>query len=287
MAAEIAAADRPPQLELDFAPDAHGVTRVTRRRVRYPYTFLKPFWFGDAPRGIATVLLQSGSGGLYGGEQLAQRYACAPGAAVHVTTQAAAVAHAAGSLGMTRQRVDISLAADTYCEYLPELAILFPGAALRQLTEIQMASDAVLIHADGVVSHDPCDRQRPFAHYASEVTIRDLEGRLRVRDALAIDGADFDRMLMQADVQWRACGLLLAAAPSRALDHAAWSTELNALLGKETDRCYVGVGCLPTDTGIACRVLARDGCALRDALTAAWRHLRLMLTGAVAPRARK
>ncbi len=104
------------QLELTFAADGKGRTRVSRRRVRYPYTFLKPFWFGDRPRGIATAMIQSGSGGLFGGERLGQVITLERDAAAHVTNQAATIVHAARGHAATEQNVCLRLAPDAFLE---------------------------------------------------------------------------------------------------------------------------------------------------------------------------
>ena len=101
-----------------------------------------------------------------------------------------------------------------YLEHLPDPLILFPDAALEQRVEACLAPDAVLLHADGIVRHDPGDTDRPFAHYRSVLTLRSADGRLLLRDHLAVDGAAFDRQLAwepRAGVAW----LVLVAAPGR------------------------------------------------------------------------
>src|SRR5690606_19591985 len=134
----------------------------------YPYTFLKPFWFGDRPPGVATVMLQSASGGLFGGEDLAQVVTLAAGAAVHMTTLAATVVHAARMHPPTTQQVRVALGAHAYFEYLPEPLILFPGAHIAQRLAITLDASARCILGDGVVRHDPSPADLPFAAYRSD-----------------------------------------------------------------------------------------------------------------------
>ena len=123
-----AVADNPAaQLELRFAPDVGGVTRVVQRRVCYPYVFLKPFWFGDQPTGIATAIIQSSSGGLFGGERLLQRLRLAPHAAVHLTNQAATIVHAMRGHAATVQRENWSLALMPISNTCPSLSPCFPA----------------------------------------------------------------------------------------------------------------------------------------------------------------
>ena len=133
------------QLDLRFAPDVGGVTRVVQRRVCYPYDFLKPFWFGDQPTGIVTAIIQSSSGGLFGGERLLQRLRLAPHAAVHLTNQAATIVHAMRGHAATVQRVELELGNNAYLEYLPEPVTLFPGAGLEQQVRVTLAPQSVLL----------------------------------------------------------------------------------------------------------------------------------------------
>lgn len=278
------------QLALDFAPDTAGITRVTRRRIRYPYTFLKPFWFDDRPTGIASVLIQSGSGGLYAGERLVQRINLAAGAAVHFSTQAAAVVHAMRGHAPTAQRLELRLAANTYLEYVPDPLILFPDAGLAQHAAIVLDPSAVLLHADGVVRHDPGSGDRPFAIYRNTLDIDCCDGTVLLRERMAVTGEAFDRMLNGADGAWRACGLVVLVAPARVAEHAAWCVLLAErldVLERDMGGLYAASASLPNAAGIACRIVARDGAALRMVLEACWRDLRCAVTGTAAPRKRK
>lgn len=280
-----------PQLEICLARDDDGVTRVRRRRSRYPYVVLRPFWFGDQPEGIASLILQSGSGGLYGGELLGQRYVLDADAAAHITTQAASVVHASRDLGPTVQHVEMHVGPAAHLEYVTDPLILFPGANVRQDVEVSLMPGAVLIYADGIVRHDPGPEDQPFAQYASGLTIRGSDGELLVRDAAFIDGPGFDDILTRETAGWSATGLVLAAAPGQTTHHGAWCSQVNAHLDAlaivRRGEAYASCSLLPNEAGVACRIVARDGQALRATLDASWRALRQAITGAPAPRSRK
>src|SRR5690606_21898971 len=146
--------------------------------------------------------------------------------------------------------------------------ILFPDAALQQQVDVRLADDAVLIHADGIVRHDPGPGDRPFATYRSMLTVRSNDGRLLVRDHLAVNGEAFDRMLhMAPEGCWRGCGLLVAVAPARFDAHEAWCKALNerivALAAVAEGGIYAACAPLPNAAGIACRIVSRDGAGLR------------------------
>lgn len=280
-----------PQLALTFAPDAAGVTRLVRRRVRYPYAFLKPFWFGDRPEGIATAILQSGSGGLFGGERLAQAITLQASAAAHVTTQAAAIAHAARDRPATRQDVTLTLAAGSYLEYLPEPVLLFPGSALVQRIDAAVAPDALLLLGDGIVHHDPAGHGQPFERHASVLEVRRSDGRLLFTDRTAITGIGFDRSLRGAGRAWPACGWLAIVAPDQARHPrlAAGLTEAMRELAvlRAEGRLLAAFAELPNRAGFWCRMLAADGSVLRGAMRCLWRQGRVAATGLPPPRDRK
>lgn len=280
-----------PQLEIRLARDGDGVTRIRRRRSRYPYVVLHPFWFEDQPEGIASLILQSGSGGLYGGEHLGQRFVLDANAAAHITTQAASVVHASQDLGATVQHLEMRVGPAAHLEYIADPLILFPGANLRQDLEAWLMPGAVLIFADGIVRHDPGPEDRSFAQYASRVTIRGSDSELLVRDSAAVDGSGFDGVLMRDRAGWSATGLVLAAAPGQSTHHSAWCSlvndHLDTLAPVTKGEAYASCGLLPNDAGVACRIVARDGQALRDTLEVTWRALHQAIAGAPAPRSRK
>ena len=236
-------------------------------------------------------MLQSGSGGLFGGEQLAQSLTLERGAAAHVTTQAAAIVHAARGTPATLQNIDLNLGPQAFLEYLPEPVILFPDARLAQRTVATLAPGAVLVFGDSFVRHDPGPADRPFASCSNELEVSAANGRLLFADRMAIVGADFDASLGCDDHRWRACGVFVIATPR----FSAVCTDVNIAINRcietlnQSDdlAVYCGAATLPNDAGILCRILARHGAGLRAALDACWSCARVALSGAPPPRRRK
>ena len=279
------------QLELEFAPDTAGITRLVRRRVRYPYTLLKPFWFGDHPKGIATLPLQSGSGGLFAGERLAQHIVARAGSSAHITTQAATVVHGSDSRDPATQAIDIDVRAGAYVEYLPEPVVLFPGAALEQRIRATVAPDAVLVYADGCVLHAPPATGGVFDCYANTFEARDPTGVSLCVDRMRISGSDMVQSLA-ADGRTRgACGALFVLANGRGALLEQLVGTLNAHLVDgplaANGDVYAAAGLLPHGRGAWCRIVAVDGRGLRDALECGWRTVREALCGSPPPRRRK
>ncbi|SVB80552.1 uncharacterized protein METZ01_LOCUS233406, partial [marine metagenome] len=58
------------QLSLRFCRSRHERTELTQRSVTYPWSLTQPFYLEDGPPGMATVIPQSLSGGLFRGDIL-------------------------------------------------------------------------------------------------------------------------------------------------------------------------------------------------------------------------
>ena len=280
-----------PQLDLTFAADAAGTSRLVRRRVRYPYAFLRPFWFGDRPEGIATAILQSGSGGLFGGERLGQRVAVEEGAALHITTQAAAIVHARRGRSAAEQHIALHLAPGSYLEYLPEPMLMFPDGGLEQRIAVEMAADAVLLLGDGIAAHDPEASEgtlpQPFGLHRNSLEVRLPDGRLLFADRGTVTGEGFAAALSGGERPRRACGWFAAVAPGLPERHADLQTGLQAALDDLSGPVDAAAGSLPGGAGAWCRIVAKGGDGLRAAQRACWSAARLTLTGAPPPRNRK
>jgi hypothetical protein len=70
-----------------------GRTVLARQRVPYPFHATRTFYLDRARPEIATLYLQSASGGLYRGDSVALSIVADPHAAAHVTTQASTIVH--------------------------------------------------------------------------------------------------------------------------------------------------------------------------------------------------
>ena len=87
--------------ELGFSR-AGPLTYLGAQRTPHPFHITRPFHLSGDPEGMATLYLQSSSGGLYGDDALSLDVTAAAGTAVHLTTTASTVVHAARG-GRTRQ----------------------------------------------------------------------------------------------------------------------------------------------------------------------------------------
>ena len=283
MAATAIPAARPnggPQAALRFARAPDGRSYIARQRVGYPFHITRPFYFDEAPAGALTLYLQSVSGGIYQGEDLRLTCAAGAGSAAHVTTQAATIVHRMPA-APARQTVALDAQGDALLEYLPDPLIMFPGARLSSVLEIEAHAGATVVASESFAQHDPGGADRRFESFRAEMRIRNEDGRLLALERYDVAG---ERLAAGRGVlaRWPAQGSFVVAHRGPARD--AILTALRAVLAP-TEALYGGASALPNGCGVGVRLLARDGAALRHGLEAAWRAVRLALYGmAPAPR---
>ena len=264
-----------PQAALRFARAPDGRSYIARQRVGYPFHITRPFHFDEAPAGVLTLYLQSVSGGIYQGEDLVMTCAAGAGSAAHVTTQAATIVHRMPA-APARQTVALEAADGALLEYLPDPLIMFPGARLTSVLEIEAAADATVIASESFAHHDPGGEDRRFDSFAAEMRIRDEGGRLLALERYDVEG---ERLAAGRGLvaRWPAQGSFVVAHRGSACE-AILATLRSALT--PTDEFYGGASALPNEAGVGVRLLAQDGAALRRGLEAAWRAVRLALYGA-------
>lgn len=266
-AAVCGAPNRQIEAALRFAVGG-GRTVLVHQRVPYPFHVTRAFQLDRQRPDLATLYLQSAAGGLYRGDRLQMDIDIAPGAAVHITTQAATIVHD------TRERpaaqfTRLHVARDGFAAVVPDPLVLFPGAAIESAIDVTLERDACAIVAEGFAHHDPTDSGRPFAHATLSTIVRNAEGRVLLSDRGAVSGYAFlgsgspagpygavgTLLVLRQGAEWRGAERLDAAALEHRLDAAG---------------CLAGVTRAPHDLGLAVRILAGDGGALARGLDLAF-----------------
>ncbi|MEM7669942.1 MAG: urease accessory protein UreD [Pseudomonadota bacterium] len=241
----------------------------------HPFHITRPFHMADDPAGMATLYLQSSSGGLYGDDELTLSIAADAGTAAQVTTQASTVVHHARG-GCARMGVEITAAEGALIEYLPDPAILFAGARLDTRLSLTLSGGARAILCDAALRHDPDGASAPFERLTAETRITGPEGP-RLIDRIDIAGAEW---AARTGV-WPCHATLLVAGPGA----ADAVIPIQQALGLRPD-LWAGVSAFTNRQITLARILAPDGAALTQALHMGWAAARTALTG-IAPRRRQ
>ncbi len=266
-----------PQAELVFtrAPDGH--TYISHQRVGYPFHITRPFYLDAVPEGMLTLYLQSVSGGIYRGEELALVLEAEAGALAQVTTQSATIVHRMKTDGAARQEMTIRAGEGALLEYLPDPLILFPGAQFETVLRVVAEPSATVILCDAFTQHDSNEAGGRFARLMSNTRIERPDGTLLAFDRFDIDGELTEAHLDGAAGAYPAHGTLMVV-------HSGCPAEnMAAVLREALGECggiYAGASTLPQESGAWVRILAEDGLALRAALKASWAAARLQMCGA-------
>lgn len=248
------------QLDLTFGPGTAGRTQLIRRHVAYPYHTAATV--PDAA-GVARLILQSVSGGLYGGERLVQRIRAEAGARAALVQPAATVVRRMAEGVEARQDIHLAVAAGARLAYLARPLVFLPGAALTQEITVSLAPGARLLLRDGFLAHQPGVRGRDW-RFTSRVNVRSPEGRL-----LAAERISLDRTLLEGGRPGAAGG---ASAFGKLWLLGTSTTEAETIARRimaewpADGAVYAAASSLPGGCGLAVTLAARDGGALDAAL---------------------
>ncbi|MGF1624479.1 MAG: urease accessory protein UreD [Alphaproteobacteria bacterium] len=267
-------------LGLRRAPD--GRSFIARQHATYPFHLCRPHHVGGDPAGMATLYLQSAAGGVFEHDRLAVDVTVEERAALHLTSQSSTIVHSMTG-GTARLSLSVTAGTDALVEVLPEATILFPGARLETTTRISADETAIVCLGEGLIGHDPQGGDAMFERVLSTVIFETRDGRVLVEDRQAIDGTAF-RALSGRQGPRATYGGLYLWAPRSDLDALAARVEQRIATLQDT---YAGVSLLPEACGLAVRIIAADGLALRAGWIAIWQVLRLGLCGATPTPRRK
>jgi urease accessory protein len=270
------------RLDLEFAADTDRRTYLRRQYARYPFHVCRVQYQDLGHPGLATLYIQSCSGGLYEDDHLDLALSAAEKAEAHVSTQAATVVHGMPG-GSARQRVHIHCENRSYLEYLPDPQILFPGSRCRSEIIVRLCGNAVAVVSDSFLRHDPSGRDEMFSAYFTEIVIENGPGKILAIDRLKIDGQAFHDPCPGVSGSFAAQGTMIIAS----LDFAsrAVADELQKIKF-DRDEAVIGSSRLPKSAGILVRVLTKDGAALKRVMHMVWRAVRFSLKGSL-PAARR
>lgn len=252
------------QLRLGFALAAGGRTVLARRQVRYPHHVTAPLGGHDD----AVLVVQSASGGLYGGERLQQEVVLGAGAQVVLRFPSATVVHAARQQPAVQQAVHLQLGADASLQVLQRPLILLPGARLVQRLHASVAVGARLLWCEGVALHDPASpgpATQAGRLFDNRLTVTDAAGRPRVVDRFCLDDAMLDAAVPGVTGGHRAFGAVWWIGPLWEARLGRWRSAAQTVQAAGRG-LSVAASSLPHGMGAVLRVAAPDAGALDAAL---------------------
>lgn len=261
-------------LDLSFVRRANR-TVIDRRLFSWPFVLTRSFRIDPDRPDCLSLIVQTASGAVHGGDNLAQRLVLDVGTAVCLTNQGATSVHRADPTGHSTEMVRLHVARGASLEYLPEPRILFPDAALRQSVELDCADDACSLIVDAFTMHDPNGKARGFRELESTFCLRRSGG-----EPVMIDRMRLHRPEPDIFHGHRAFGsAVLVLTPSH--DPARLQASLTAALGR-IPGLYAAASALPGAAGLGVRLAALDLRQIRAAFDAIRAIYRQMLLASIA-----
>jgi urease accessory protein len=270
-------------LDLTLAPVA-GATRIVRQYQQMPLYHFYPIYIDRGRPDMAFLYLLQAGDGLLQGDRYRLDLACAPGAAVHVTTQAATKIYRMED-NFASQIINLSVGAGAFVEYLPDPVIPFRDSRFYQRLCLTLDPTASVILGETLL---PGRVARGEAHaytiYYTDLEVYTPEGVLLFADRIVLEPAAASPRspgrLGPYDVL---ASLYVVTRQIPAPDLAAALHDGLAAQGA----VLAGVSELPNGCGVAVRLLGPTSLEVKNAVHLAWNTARLMLIGVPAPDLRK
>jgi urease accessory protein len=262
-------------LSLEFAVDRDGRSYLSRQFASYPYHVCRVKYLDAADQRLATLYVQSCSGGIYEDDALSAELIVRRNAMVHVTTQASTIIHTMPR-GMASQDTRILAEEDSYSEFLPDPQILFAESNFESTIRVSAARTATVVLCDSILTHDPLGRDGFPKHCSTTMFIEDDAGKQLAVDRLVLTGEAFSDRRPGVLGEYNALGTMLIVTADARADLIRTRV---ADLEKREPQGAIGITQLPHGAGYMCRLLARDGVDLKRSMTALWQIVRLVLKG--------
>ena len=270
-------------LDLALAPVA-GATRIVRQFQQMPLYLFHPIYTDRGRPDMAFLYLLQGGDGLLQGDRYRLDLACAPGAAVHVTTQAATKIYRMED-NFASQIINLSVGAGAFVEYLPDPVIPFRDARFYQRLCLTVDRTASVILGETLL---PGRVARGEAHdytiYYTDLEVSAPDGALLFADRIALEPAAATPRSPGRLGPYDVLATLYVVTRQRPPHDLA--AALHDGLAAQ-DAVLVGVSELPNGCGVAARLLGRTSLEVKNAVHLAWNTARLMLIGVPAPDLRK
>ncbi|CAN5776735.1 hypothetical protein BH10ACT1_BH10ACT1_22400 [soil metagenome] len=272
-------------LELDLAV-RDGITRLVRRRHRFPLRCTVPLHLDASRPELAWIYVQNPTGVVGAGDRLEQRVTVGPGAMVHLTTPSATKVLRMVE-GSATQDTTIELAQGAYLEQLPEPVIPQQRSSYEQRTTVRLAAGSAYVGADVLAPGRVASGEAyAFDRLAVRTAILGPDGEPLAIDAMVVEPRTHApaRRGALAGTSW--CATVVVAGPGRVGPDLA--AELDAIVAADpTPGLVGGAGALPHDAGVLVRALAPSSASAAALVRALWSAARVHLIGTPPPRSRK
>jgi urease accessory protein len=270
-------------LDLEFAPVA-GVTRIVRQSLRGLLYHFRPIYVDPGRPDMAFIYALQMGDGMVQGDRYRLDLDCAPGSAMHFTTQAATKLYRM-ERNFASQLVNLRAGDGAFVEYLPDPVIPFRDARFYQRVNLTVAPTASVILGEmllpGRVAHG---ESHAYTLYRTDLEACSTDGTLLFADRTMLDPCLASPRSPGRLGPYHVLAtlyLVTGRVPVRDLADGLWRCLA------ECDSVLAGVSELPNGCGVVVRLLGATSLAVKQSFHLAWNQARLLLFGVPAPDLRK
>lgn len=167
-------------------------TVLAEQSFRAPFHVQRAIHCDERLPEMAYLYLMSTSGGTLGGDSHRMEIAMKENTMAHVTTQGATRVYKTHGEGASLA-TDITLAGNSYLEFMPDQTIPYGGSSYSQTASISASRTATLVYADVVTSgRRAMGESFQYDVFRTDVTAHDEDGGMIFWDAAVLEPAKRD-----------------------------------------------------------------------------------------------
>ena len=260
-----------PQLDLCFATTAIGRTVIRTGASRFPLRHSPGLYLDEATPHFLTCFVTNSTGGLFDQDQLHARIRLKGRSKVRLTSASSTVLHKALRTG-SRECWELEVDTGGYCEMVRRPLIPTIDAKYKQLCEIRLQPDSLVILADTVLSGRFSAGERHSYQELSfrlDVVCNDLllvseRTRLRQKNSLPA---------LRGSSGWNYLGTIYCVGVGM-----NWG-KIEAELINKFEKDNLGLGCLPNEAGLMVRYICHSSVELHCFQCSILERLRMIFAG--------
>jgi len=261
--------------------DGRSILAFMERRA--PLLVQRALYCDEAMPGLPFVFIITNSGGILQGDRYTMEFRVGPGAAAHVTTQAATKIHEMDA-NYASQVQEIVLEENAYLEYIPDQVIPFRHARFLTRSLVTVDPTATLLYSEVLTGGRKYYREGElfqFDLFSSTVRAQRPDGPELFTEKFLIEPGRDDVRQTGVMGEFDVFGNVILLTPKA---HADRIFEQTPAVYDRVNRLAAGVSRLPNDAGLIYKVLGMEANVVRAKVREFWSVVRPEVVGFPVPK---
>ena len=266
-----------PNLTLSFDKNKNGKTFIKKQFSSYPFHICKALYLDkEKTKDMASIYMQSSSGGLYKEDSLSSQIFLEQNTKVHITSQASTIVHETKNKS-AKQKTEIMCDKNSYLEYMPEPMIMLPNSSLETKLIIKAHTKSQLILTDSFFPHNHLEEEKVFNFFENEIVIKNQNNKIVTIDRFTVNGKDYlKRSKKDFDYNFLCHGTVIIYCPS--INYLKLLNTCKNIF-KSKKNVYGSASTLPNEMGISIKILTKNAFDLKSSIEKIWIKSRLFFFG--------